>query len=498
MLPKRKHFSFLANPYSKAWYLVATIVSLMLLAFVILNTYISEYQLKFPLQGLFLTEGDTSTYYGPLENIIKGNGYNSICRMPALLPIYIPLRWFFNMFWAKNIIVLLQIATNIVAGVLLSRIAYELTKKRAVFYITLGLYVTSFIIIKLSHMGYMDSFAISTLIIGYHFIICRKWTPLNFLIAGLFFGWSIFFRQILGLNLLFLTLHIFFALLAANSIKFTILKTAVFLSPFITALLIWNLYTLTTFQKTPILVQKGELCWSGYPPHLNKVVQLAIAWGGNFTKWNGEAEWFITNNMKEQDFPFSKKVMTQAYNIDSLILLRRNLLSTLNTEMPIDKKEILIEQVSKTAIEYKNAYIEEKPFRYFFINKLILLRKFIIPRQLDGLILPPLKQMNILQIALKSFWWFSFAIVNVLGLLGFILFFNKKQGRDIWLHLSFMFGFFYLVFYAGLIEQRYIAPYLPFIYIYCAHLISRAWIIITKKLTSSLEETNSSKNINKL
>ena len=134
-------------------------------------------------------------------------------------------------------------------------------------------------------------------------------------------------------------------------------------------------------------------------------------------------------------------------------------------------KDSLIASVSEKAIRYRASYIKEKPFEYYLYNRLVLLRKFIIPNQIDGLILPPLAEMNIIQKGAKAYWWGTFALFNVLGIIGFLIFMIKTRWKNFLLHFSFISGFCYLVFIVGLIEQRYIAPYLPFIFIYASFII---------------------------
>lgn len=461
--------SKLKNPYDNIWFLVNGLIILSTVAFLVTNLWLVSYIPTEQIEGLFWELRDTQTYYSPLESAFQGEGYTSICRMPALAPIYLLLRLVFNVFWTKNVIILIQIGTAIVASVFTGRIAYKLTRSKLAFYFTSIATSSSFILSMYSIVGYMDSMAVSLLIISYYILIVKERSIRNLVIAGLLMAWSIFFRQILGVNLI-VVLWIAYTRWQEKNLKEAVKSSILFIIPFFSLLFIWNLYTYKKFNQVPILVLDGNRCWASYPSQQKKVVQLVIAWGGNFTRWNGEAEWFLSNNIPEENFPFGESVMASTYNRDSLIQLRRDLLTSLYGKLSDVEKEVVIDRVTQNAVLYRESYIKERPMNYFVFNRIKLMVKFLVPSQIDGLPLPPFNEMNIIQKGVKFVWWITFVFVNIIGMFG-LLFLLIKERSQFLLHLSMMVGFFYLTFWLGYIEQRYLLPYIPFIYIYAGYMV---------------------------
>jgi 4-amino-4-deoxy-L-arabinose transferase-like glycosyltransferase len=93
--------------------------------------------------------GDTQTYYYPLEQLIASGEYYGMCRMPGVLPIYLPLRMILSEVNAQQAIVVLQVIFDSISTLLLAILAARLFGNRKAFHATILLScVTTFIALR--------------------------------------------------------------------------------------------------------------------------------------------------------------------------------------------------------------------------------------------------------------------------------------------------------------------------------------------------------------
>ncbi len=446
----------------KFWLTLIIGVKLVLLVFFYYEVIRLGYEEN---DGLFVKTGDTFSYYAPMRSFLDGTGSLDACRMPAFVPLYALPYWVFGESFANNFIILIQIIMSILSVYLLGKISNKVSKSQLIGKLTILIYTISTFTFLYDIFAIADSLSISTLIIGVYFLFeyweNEKIKPL--IISGFFFAWSVFFRQIGIIPLGLLGVYLLIRLIRNKELLKKISHPIMFGLPLILMLSSWTLYNKVSHDRFIPLVKPVHECYSGYPEHQFDLLDLPIAWGGIFTKWNGEGEWFTNPKMKKSDFPF-KNVETSEYTIDSLENLRQLHFTYFDKSKTSEEKEQIANEVSRKSIEYRNAYKKEYPLRYYIVNPLILLKKFLFPKTIEKLPLPPVEEMNLFEKAFKAFYMVLFWLVNLFALLGIL---NPKiNSTTLLLVAGGIISF--LTFYFGWVEQRYFAPVYPFMVIFAS------------------------------
>jgi hypothetical protein len=459
-------------PIENIRFWLLTIVLYKLLLFVIMTIGIHENRVE--VQGLFAIEGDTFGYFEPIRNWVDDLGYGPPCRMPGILPIFAPLYALFGNIWAQNIFIIFQFICSCISIYLLALISsFYMPKVNPI--IVLVLFLVGPFFNLYDHYGLSDSLSISFIIFGIYFftkfisetISSRKYKYL--LIAAIFLVWSFFIRQIgllvFGAFGLFFLLH----LMQTKKIKYLKYGLTYTLVAVVAVSIWWGRNTKSGYPET-ILVNPIDECFNGYPKYQNILRELPIAWGSRFTLWGGEAEWFLRKNMKEEDFPFSNRIFTTAYNYDSLLYLRQASLKLFyEKDILVHKEQKMLEKyIVQTTNKYLKSYKEEKPFDYYFVNKLILLKKFIFTRGV-ALPFPAVSEMNLLEKVYKIFAIFFTVFIILTGLLSSILFIDRKT---LYLNILIWLFIFIIGIYFGWIEFRYWSTIYPILVLFSAKIVS--------------------------
>jgi len=469
---KIRNISRQIPPIENVRFWLLTIFLFKLFLFVVMTLEI--YENRGGIQGLFAIEGDTFGYFEPIRNWVDGLGYGPPCRMPGLLPIFAPLYALLGNLWAQNIFILFQFLCSCVSVYLIGLISlFYMPKINPIFVILLYLVGPFFVLFD--NYGLSDSFSISFVIFGIYFftkfisetVSSRKYVFL--VIASVFLVWSFFIRQ-LGI-LAFGTFGLYFLvqLIHKKNIQYLKYGLTYVLIAVVAVSIWWGRNTKSGYPET-ILVNPIEECFSSYPKYQMVLRELPMAWGGRFTLWAGEAEWFLRKNMKEEDFPFSNRIYTTTYNYDSLLYLRQASLKLfyekdMLTEMEQEKLENYIIQ---TTNKYLESYKREKLFDYYIVNRLILLKKFIFSKGV-ALPFPILSEMNLLEKAYKIYAIFFTIFIILTGLIGSLFFIDRK---NLYLNVFIWLFVFLIVFYLKWIEFRYWATVYPVLVLFSARLVS--------------------------
>ena len=324
--------------------------------------------------------------------------------------------------------------------------------------------------------GLSDSISVSLMIIGIYMLVkflSKKTISIKYMylfLASLFLIWTIFIRQ------LFLIVFIVFGVfLVIDSFKNKYIKSikyaAIYFLIGIIPITLWWMRNDKHGYSDIILVKPPQECFIGYPDYQITLRKLFIAWGGDFTLWGNEAEWFLRNTMEDDKFPFSNRIYTSEYNYDSLLNLRKisNELFYTNSISDIDtRNDSLKYYVISASNRYLNSYKKEKPFSYYITNKFILLGKFIFKK---GIMLPfpSLSQMSFTEKLYKSYAIIFTIFIILTGLIGSVLFVKRKS---IVLNIIVFSFLFIVVFYLGVIEFRYWATIYPILVIFSAKFLT--------------------------
>lgn len=452
------------------WQLFAIILPLKiaLAAFFVTNSFVNDLPEDPRVFGIGYVEGDSRQYYDPADDFVAGAGYSSACRMPGILPIYAPLRTVFSIPESKVIIVFIQVLLDALTCILLAFTAGHWFGSRRAFWTTLVLYaISTFVSIRAIYL-LSDSLCISFLILSIWFF--TQWLihqRMSFLlISGFFLTWSLFMRPVV---LIVFPILAIFVLLHRGGVKALFVNIAVFFSSFVLAIFLWSSYTKSITGNRIFLQAPLEDCMHNFSPPYKAIRNLIITSGDDFQPWveSSAANWFFDYAAKPGDpFNWPQKRLTSVYNLDSIVILRNDYLKyrslTAEDTSSADKLDSLSHAIVKRAEKYTLAYRTEHSFDYWVTNRLIFLRKFILPFRLDDLLLPRLENMTLIQKIAKAGSLLLLLFVNFTAILSVFYWLWKQNWNWVfWAAVPWSFALGLGLF--GFIEQRYLAPAYPFL-----------------------------------
>ncbi len=433
--------------------------------------FVQNYPASWIINRIFIISGDTSGYYVPIEDFVNGLGYTSFCRMPGLLPIYAPLYWLFGEIWGRTCVIVLQFLTSSLSVYILGRIAFLMFNNLKVFYLTFFLYAFSSFVSIWDHYGYSDSFSVSFLIFSIYLLfryLKEGRTSLIFF-SGLFIAWSLFFRPTQGIML-----PVMLLILWANKkyrLKTVFLPGLIFCVPTLLGLAAWGGYNKVKHEKIVFLQGPASECFGSLTDYHLAIRGLVISWGGDFQEWSkgSRSEWFFSADTSVwKTNPFTPDNFAGATTLDSMIALREdNFQLSTNKKLTEQEKRAITARILTKTKKYENAYVLEHPFRYYFLNRLIILRKFVFPKRLDNLPFPKLSEMKWYQVLIKGGYLILLLLVNLFGLAGILVTIRQKR----LFALIPLANILLIGLWFGFVEQRYLAPSYPFFCIYACYFL---------------------------
>jgi len=483
--------------FDKNWILFIIVARLAMFTF-----FAYEFQKNGPLvTTFFASSGDTETYYGPLENLVKGFGYSATYhedgientkvnayRMPGLLPIFSPFAYLFGINIAKNIVIFLQLFTGIVAVYVLSKTAEMIFESRLSFKLVAVFYSLSTFVFVFDHYGLSESFHISFLIFSIFFLVryLKEKSYSNLILGGFFLTWSLFMRPVIGV---FFPLILFILLVDAAKKDALFIKSyfkigIVFVLPLCFFLSIWtarNYYHFKQFIPLQMPLDEGN---TAYPAHRLAIYDLIIAQGEDITHWvNGSlGQWFMKEGTQ---FNLNKLAYTETFNKDSIINLKKYYHLSRNDDY-------LKLKIIESSAMYVTSLKKEKPFFYFVTAKLKLLRSFLFPTQYSiPLPFPQKSEMNVFELSIKSLSFLFLYFITVIGIVGIVISYFKRMEKAKLISLFPISLLFTLCGLIGYIELRYYAPVYIFMLLFSAFAIEAIWIKMCRRKQVSI--ANSSK-----
>jgi hypothetical protein len=461
----------LKHAFALKWLGIGFIIKLML--FVYFATNFNLYWPENLKDGLFNASNDSGLYYREAESFFNGLGYNTSCRMPGLLPVYCVVRLFFNVSNAKSVIIILQMLTEVFSVYLLALTAKKIFNSHKIFLITFFLYAISSFVSIWAHYGLSDSFSVSLLIFSVFFLIDYKdrgKLTLLFL-SGFFISWSIFFRPVHGI---IIPVVIVFFLLNRKKLALSIRLLSVYLAPTILFLSLWTYKNFSDYNRIIVLQGNTTECFQDLTADLLSIRELISAWGEDVQPWSkhSAAEWFFYKNKKKTvKEPADKNIYTSKYNLDSLIALRNAFEITHDSATAEAIRGLHKNKIIKSCKIYLASYKEEHFFRYYFLNKINLLRLFLMPNRLDDLPFPRFDSMSYFQKFIKGGYFIFLWFINCVGLIGCIL--GLIRGYRLSAFPLVLLSL--IVFLFCYTEQRYLSPIYPFFVVFAAWLIEGAY-----------------------
>jgi hypothetical protein len=400
---------------------------------------------------------DTSGYLNPCESVAQGAGYSSACRMPAFLPIYTPVSALFGPNAAMQMIILFQIILSLFSAWAVYFIIKYFTGHSWFSVIGSWIYAVSFVIAPYDLILLADSLGISLFILSIGFLVKFKISGSSryILFSSILLVWSIFFRQI---HVVFVPILFLWMLSPLNlRLKRFVRPALVFALPFVLFFGAWTGYNYMKSKRAIILVAPFDECYGYMPKQLIQLRDLVIAWGEDCQPWvpNSASNFFVAKN-GTSTCPVNEKYFTSAYGKTELDSLR-----SYYKHFYFEKDSILgpesAQRISELAPHYLETYKREHRFDYYVLNRIKLMRQFMFPKRIDNIPGPALEQMNIIQKGVKLSAYLLFILVNVIAVLGTLIWVVRIKENRWFLALPWILVFV-LAGYLGFIEQRYFAP----------------------------------------
>jgi hypothetical protein len=425
--------------------------------------------------GLYLTTRDTPMYYEPIESIIQSGRYTSICRMPGLMPIYLPIRAFASVEMTKQIIIVFQYLLDAFACLLLSIIAARIYGSQKAFTYTAALIsVSSFCVLRASFL-LSESFCISFIIVSlYCLIVFLDNQQKRYLIgAGIFLCWAIFLRQVCVLIVPIYAVVLFVA--AGYNFKKSFIQAFMLFLPLAVALGAWTARNQISHGRPIVFVAPLNECMTQITPSYAAIRSFIVVTGKDFQPWSigDAAHWYTTQDPdRKLPLPYRADELTDVYTTDSLMALKEDYHHIQTLPYPSAAHDSMQRSIIERTQRYSDAYIKNYPFRYYVGNRIWFLTKLLFPTRIDDLPFPAFKSMNAVQKALKASSLLLLWIVSAMSLLAFIYHALFGEWKTL---LWMMIPLSMIIFqgWLGYIEQRFLATSYPFMVVFAAGLIYR-------------------------
>ncbi len=426
-----------------------------------------------------LIGGDTSSYFLPIETLLKSGQYSPEYRMPGYGWIYLLLRLVFDTTMSYNIIILLQWTLSSLSVYYLAKSVLLITKEKFLFYITLFLYLISTSTNVLDYYLLTESFTTSALIFSCYYFgrYLNEHKKILLFISGSFICWGIFMRPVL-LPILGIFIVIIVTYLLQTQTKINLIATCVFslCLPFLICDTLWTVRNYIHHNKF------APLTTTYYPldlenTYLNELMGFVISWGGDRSWWNPVAEirWFIDN---EKLFgPYTKElpeyIYTSAFTRDSLLHIRSMIIQIENPTTDSLTKATTSIVVRKKLKKFTSSIREEKPLLYYVTSRLHLFNKFVFHSGTPWLFKTKYSDLRPFHKLVKVFYTFLYYVVLIVGSTGILISLVQRSKLPTGFLIFPALSIYLILIYPllGHIEYRYLIPLYPLLLVCTSHVI---------------------------
>ncbi len=417
------------------------------------------------------------------------NSYNQ--RMPGFLPIYIPIRCFFNQENTLALFSIISLLLYSIASVLFSKkICEQFKLKGFSFYLLLFLLgFTDYATIWGYHF-YTESLAISFLMLGYVFLYnaLNNNRKRDFLYTSFFLTWVVFLRPFM-IVIWFLILVIILILSLRKRMHYNCMFY--YLLPLLLFIGSWTVRNYIVDRE--LIPLQAEWPFSETKMAYRKFIKTN---GGDAVEWNPNSQglWFQSDDyLSKNGFSrppidvFPDDVFDNEFTKDSLIALRNYYWISNDTSIEITTRKkaenIFVEEVEN----YVQRYQKEQPLNYYLISRFRLLKKFII--QPYTYYLPTNNKNPRLQLMLKVGIYLNNAIIFILGhlallvvLLTLLLKKEKYKSNIVFILIIPLFLLALFPIYYGFVEYRFIVLSIPFLVAVIAIFLNKVYVFKFKRL----------------
>jgi hypothetical protein len=360
------------------WFLIALVVRTPV--FVLLLLHNGYHQ---SLWGWGAENGDTWSYFDPIDALIEGRGYSPDFRMPGYGIPY----WLFRQVTAPpgagTLIVLAQSVLSALSCVALRAAAREMGLSVRAANIVFWGYAVFPRLIGYDVAYFPESFCISAMIIALHgwLVTLRTFHRGSALWCGAWLAWAVFLKPVMGLWLPFIALGA--ALSQTTTFRTRMATASLLLLPFIIADGAWSFRNWRADQRFHPLNNGFLLPWLT-ESNIYPVMRYMQAIGGNYIWWDPTADirWFNVregeNNgpgrRKDEGVRMPRFALTEHCTEDSLLTLANELQEYSGTN---DAGRARLKPMIKARCDrYIRSYEEIAPFQYHVAARLRLTTRF--------------------------------------------------------------------------------------------------------------------------
>jgi hypothetical protein len=484
------------------WIGIALLIRVIVLAFFI-HTAKQAYPEK-SIGTIGIKQNDYEYFLGPVDEYFEKGmfqyehspGKSFAGRMPGYSLPYMLLRSIFNKEVSLFVLFSLQILLGAISVYVISLIAGKLFNSSKAFLFAFFLFAISSHTAIFDIFSLAESFSVSTICFFFYFVLRffeeRKTSLL--ILAGFFLTWAIFLRPFLGTLLILFPLT--FLLYERKSLPVSKLITTCFLFfiPFIICESAWiyrNFIVMKRFipLETSITESYGER--GAYRTSAISIRQLIDAWGGKSAEFDEDDEggWFHHKPLATAgDYVFPDYVFNSSFNKDSLIQLKKIFNASIDPSLSEREKDSLNMLANSIALRYTDDYKKNNLFRYYFINPVKRFQRLVFTNTTGMLPMPRFEQMNVIQKAVKVFYFFLYFFVTISGIIGMIAFFFSQRKLTAPVFITMIFPWvvaFTLVIY-GVIGFRYYVNTYPVFILFTVFLILTMMDPNRKKLSGTV------------
>lgn len=450
----------------------------LLIAIVIRGAYfwlfLHEHGLHGAWYGWGAENGDTPSYFEPIDAHLSGHAYRPDFRMPGYGIPYLLFRYYTTPQGAGTAMLFLQYLLGVASVVVLTRSARPLgASRRAQDVICIGFALFGRVAVYDVHW-FTESICVSAMIFAVHGWLAGSrsghWS--TFLWSGTWMAWAVFLRPVQALWLMLLAIGV--VLLLSYNLRRKALMAGMFLLPFLLTDGLWvrrNWIMHHEFAPLSRGMVVPELAGSQMYP----VMRFMQATGGNYIHWDPSAtiRWF---NMREgplgaQGKRVDRNVQMPAYALsasittDSLHALADDMARYSDTALTAGSRRQLLTTITARCDRYISHYRVERPWQYHVMAPLRLTGQFFHRAGLAGLFADPPRSpgawVTPLEILDKLMHW----IVLIGGLLAACWWIAQWRAYPMqaWLAVLTVMGVAVFPWALRLCEGRYLVPMYPWL-----------------------------------
>lgn len=365
-------------------FFIALVVELALFSYNIYEEYKYEPQIFGDTHVAYLS-GDAHSYYEPIESLIQTGTYKSDSydaghsyygRTPHYGLFYGFFRLFFDQNTALDAVILFQLLIRVLACIAFYRLVLLITKIRTVAAIAFGVFICMAPASLHAYRLMTESLSMSFFILSLSWMMQWKYTgKIKYLwLSGIFAGYMICMRPFLlpamGI-LIFLNL---FGKEFTTDLKRKVKLGVIYFIPLVVFIAPWVIRNYTISGKI-IVFQENVNAGYDYTAADLSLRDLLTATGENFMSWDYDAAgcWFDPLLSAYYKYDFPQSMLCESISKEQLVVSR-----DFYRDGMLNRDTVSMLKADSMFREMRAGYISEKPFGYYVISPLRIMKRAFI------------------------------------------------------------------------------------------------------------------------